>query len=759
MADISNSSGNNTENMENTQNSSHQGENSNRAEGRWSVDGRWSCTSARSGHSSDDFSVRGTFKKLSHESGDFISNLNEMIENCLDNDSNIIKIILKETNGKYYIGTSSNGKGIDKKVMKSMFRCSDYKSTRSDKHGMFGVGSTRARIFFMGFKGNVLYLSCHKELTEQEKGDNRFYAPDKFAEVDMDMEQTYIQDRIVKSEPKNEIGRPHERLWNDFSIDPDSTGVVELMEISKEMFDLTNKQINHPDIGKNLMANIAWTFESDLKGDKTIMINDDIVENIPDWRDCDQAKKLTNDITLVDEVETDFPENCDRVVEELFIVSDEGNKVEMAYKKDKYQKKRIGKKKRKIGETVLQHKATFWSGGDKRLRELIDVLSPWFDKIGVKYSGIESKIYNFIFRDCIVRNNKKIPLEKEIIKKSGDTNQYQCMDNVENLWYIVKKVNKTDYFVGIRSDKSHIVLVDVDPDLRLIMRVCKININKTTFFKKFIKPNLPDKKKNKKKEAVESESDGMSSNDDDNIEQEIYGNYLLAEGLQVSQQTFNQNKQVNEDEKLAEGLQVSQQTFENEEQKADAIQMTIQNVSQEESEIHNNGQLNFESPVAPSTTTNNISQKNLKRFPHVEEKTGEGKDEESTRSPVSSRSGTLIPEHNRDASCGINETTRRLNWLKENSEKFDDDDRKRIIIETYDVGNTMISKVFGDKDNLVKAIRNRHSNGTVSIVDCIDDLIDLYNRYYATHNGDNTCHGGSKIMKLHETMELHLNNL
>lgn len=718
----------NMENMQSTeQNSSHQGETLNRAEGRWSVDGRWTSTSAVHGNSSDDWSARGTLLRLSHESGNFISNLNELIENCIDNGASIIKILLKEYNGKFYIGTSSDGNGIDKKVMKTMFRCSDYKFTRPDKHGMFGVGSTRARVFFMGFKGNVLYLSCHKELEEDEKGEDRFYAVDKFAEVSLDMEQTFIQDKIVKSEPKNEIGRTHEKLWNEFSIDPDSTGVVELMEISKEMFDEVNKQINHSDIEKNLLANVASIFESDLKGDKTIMINEDIVENFPSWRDCDQAKTLTNDITLIDEVETEFPNGCDMIAENLFIVSEEGKKVEMAYKKDKYMKKRIGKKKRKVGETVLQHTATFWSGETK---DLIEFLKPYFDRIGVNYKGIESKIYNYIFRDSVVRNNKKIPLEKEIIKKSGDRNQYDCIDNVENLYTIVKKVNQTDYFVGIRSDKSHIWLVDVDVKLRLVMRVCKLNINKVKFFNKYIQPNLkPKKKKNKnKKSEVESEVESDSSDEPDQIIQ---------------------------DEKIAEGIQVSQQTFEEKEQEADAIQMTIQNVSQEESQNHNNDQLNYESPIETSTPTNIVQNNN--EIEDDEEKTGEEEPEEPNNPNINSRRGTTIPQHNRDPSCGINETIARLNWLKENEDKFNDECIKRTIAVTYEVGNTMISKVFGDKDYLVKAIRSRHTVCPI-ISDCVDDLIELYNRYYSTHNGENSCEGGSKIMKLHERMDLHIQN-
>ena len=728
------SSSRNTENMQ-TQNSSQHGENLNRVDDRWSVDSRWTCNSEVSGHTSNDHSVRGTFKQISHEKGDFKSNLNEMIENCLDNGASIINIILKEYNGKFYIGTASNGNGIDKKIMNTMFRLSDYKSTRPSKHGMFGLGSTRTRVFYMGFNGKVLYLSCYKELTEQEKGDNRFYAPGKFAEVEMDMGQSYIQDRIVKTDPKNEISRTREGIWNDFSIDPDSTGVVELMEISKEMFDLTNQQINHPDIDKNLMANIAWAYEFDLKGDKTIMINKVIVENIPDWRNSNQAKKLTNDITLIDEVDTDFPENCDMIVENLFIVSDEGKKVEMAYKKDKYQKKRIGKKKRKIGETILQHNASFWSGGDNGLRELITVLSPWFDKIGVKYNGIESKIYTFIFRDSVVRNNKKIPMEKEIIKKSGDTNQYQCMDNVENLWFIVKKVNKTDYFVGIRSDKSNIILVNVDLRLRLLMRVCKININKTSFFKKFIKPTLKDKKK--KEQVSDSE---IGSEPDESGTEEVSEDEKLAEGIQVSQQTFQEDNQEVNDEKLAEGIQMSINNIHEDEKKDD--------------DEEDDGQLNFESPVAPSTVTNNVVQQDDDED-NVEEDNGQ-----PNASTVNSRTGTIIPEHTREASSGIVETTTRLNWFKVNDEKFNQEDEKEIIQTVYDVGNSMISKVFGDKDNLVKKMRSRNNCGTISIESSVDDLLDLYEQYYGTtsHNGDNSVEGGSSIMKCHEKMDLHINN-
>ena len=100
----------------------------------------------------------------------------------------------------------------------------------------------------------------------------------------------------------------------------------------------------------------------------------------------------------------------------------------------------------------------------------------------------------------------------------------------------------------------------------------------------------------------------------------------------------------------------------------------------------------------------------------------------------------------------------RLNWLKDNEEKFNDEDKKTIVACVYDVGNTMICKVFGDYDGLVKAIRNRHCDGTPTIVNSIDDLTELYDRYYTTHNGENTCEGGSKIMKLHETMHLHLTN-
>ena len=730
------SSSRTTENMQ-TQNSSQHGENSNRA----------------GLHSSDDFSIRGTFDRLSHEKGNFVSNLNEMVDNCLDNGASIIKIILREFKGKYYIGTSSNGIGIDKDVMKSMFRCSDYKSTRPDKHGMFGVGSTRARVFFMGFKGNVLYLSCHKKLTEEEKGDNRFYATNKFAEIEMYMETSYNEDKIDKTDPKNEISRRHEELWNNFSIDPDSTGVVELMEVSKEMFDLTNEQINHTDIEKNLMANIAWTYEFDLKDGKTIMINDDIVGNLPGWRECNQAKKLTNDIASVDKLDEDFtfPEDCDRIVKDKFIVSDNGNKVEMAYKKDKYQKKRVGKKKRKIGETVLQHKATFWCGGDNGLKELIDVFSSWFDEIGVKYNGIESKIYTFIFRDSVVRNNKKIPMEKEVVKKSGDTIQYQCMDNVENLWYIVKKDNDTDRFVGIISDKSHIVLKNVDPDGCLLMRVCKININKKAFFKKFIEPNLPaKKKKTKKKKEVTSDSD---------TESEV-GSDVGSDA--DSSLIENDTEQVKNDEKLAEGIQVSQQTFQednqqvNDEKLAEATQMSVNNIQEDNDEEQDDGQLNVESPVASSNVADNVVEQD------DDENNVEEDNEQSNTSTINSRTGTIIPEHTRDSSSGLVETNARLNWFKDNSEKFNEEDKKEIIQTVYPIGNSMITKICGEDDYLFRDLRNRNSANTIyaTIETVVDDLLSLYDRYYnvSRHNGENSVEGGSSIMRCHEKMDLHIQN-
>jgi hypothetical protein len=100
--------------------------------------------------------------------------------------------------------------------------------------------------------------------------------------------------------------------------------------------------------------------------------------------------------------------------------------------------------------------------------------------------------------------------------------------------------------------------------------------------------------------------------------------------------------------------QQSQQTYENEQQEADAIRMTIQNVSQEESENHNNDRLNYEPHDEPSVPINNVvPQEN-------NEAQDTGEENESTNPHINSNRGTTSPEHIRDPSCGINETNMRL---------------------------------------------------------------------------------------------------
>ena len=461
-----------------------------------------------------DVSIAGMLQNFCASNFTLQDSLNETLENCKDNCKdkktsifNFMLICITTTYGAIkpgkYLVVSNNSKGKTEDDLHHAQEMSNYKDAQQGMHGRFGMGYAVARSVFTQNKGTFLWLSCHSDLTEEEKKDP--YISNKFSEISIDMEASIRENGLVRKS-RSEIPRCHEKLWEEYAIDPHAQGNVQVFPISDDTYNELKQLYSHPNLEQNYCASISWHYRDYIRAGININIDGKEIEDLPDF-DC---------FTQTHEI-YDIPETClpltlpttnDKITTPIdpFVRKTEGKwYVGYLNKSGTYVWKELkdccqiknGKIRVKqiTAHFVYSHKTVSLSPKDKdKLRE---DWTPIFKKYGVEVKdGYTSKFDSFVFGDFISRAMKLTKMEKDPKLAAAAHNrdgEAQSLREVINIYEIPTK-NETDKKFGIGNNKSEVKRNNIDPSLLQNLDIAiKRGYNKKYFKKEFVKilPKAP----------------------------------------------------------------------------------------------------------------------------------------------------------------------------------------------------------------------------------------------------------------------------
>ena len=250
-----------------------------------------------------DVSIAGMLQNFCASNFTFQDSLNEGLENCKDQKSTSIKFQLVCIDGTYgaikpgkYLVVSNNGKGKTEDELHDAQEMSNYKDAQEGMHGRFGMGYATARSIFTQNKGTFLWLSCHSDLTEEEKKNP--YMSNKFSEISIDMEASIRETRLVRKS-RDDISRGHEEMWEKYAIKPHVQGNVQFYPISEHTYKQLNELFTHENLEQNYCASLSWHYRDSIRAGININIDGKEIEDLPDF-DC---------FTQTHEI-YDIPETC-----------------------------------------------------------------------------------------------------------------------------------------------------------------------------------------------------------------------------------------------------------------------------------------------------------------------------------------------------------------------------------------------------------------------------------------------------------------
>ena len=262
---------------------------------------------------SEDFDISGTLRNYLSMGYSNRNCIGEAVDNVKDSGACQIDIYLiqDDSTGKFYFVTSGNGNGMNVPQLLAAQKLQQWKNG-SNKQGRFGYGYGVLRSYFSKNTGIVRWLSCHTDLNEAEKMDP--YSSGKYAQIEIDMTQSVLQNRLVKT-TNDELSRRNERFWKKFAADEFKTGTVVMIEMPEDKFRELQSEFNHPEPEKNILLGCARDYANIIGSGINISFNGNPINQLPRPNEEHSVTKKTQIWQVVDELnDTYFGANTTKKV-------------------------------------------------------------------------------------------------------------------------------------------------------------------------------------------------------------------------------------------------------------------------------------------------------------------------------------------------------------------------------------------------------------------------------------------------------------
>ena len=673
----------------------------------------------------DDASISGMLKGFLSYGFSKMDCLRELIDNVLDSQANIVNINLKKCGNKHFLLTYGNGNGLTKDALIAIQQLCSWKNS-STNIGRYGHGYSVSRSVLSNNKGMTTMLSCHTDLTEQEKEDP--FSSGKYSQIKIDMEQSIDQNRIVK-EPSDEISRANEKVWINYAIEPYKTGTILQIEIPESTYNILESDFSSSSPKKNIRLEMSRNNSIILKNGITINFNGIPIKPLPFPNEDEFYKRVLqiDDCKIDDEA---FPPKavtkCDEIL--IYQKDENGNEIEHSA---------IYKGRRNRGVTKISDLNNV--SNRTNIAEVASMMIPdvkkyfinnsaFWDELGIQWrdeiGNINQNLQQLIIEDLIIRNNKFSKIDPDTERPSGNKDKYRCKNDVINIIKLnpdveESKKNDIDMIFGININKGQVYRRDLKKNLEMVFASIKTLVNSRHFMDELIKDGIV---KSKKPEEVVDTSSSEVSTDEENEEVETEG-------------TAAGEDQENEDIQKALAREFEKMLREEKEQKADAIQAAIVDSNEEfmDEEEEEDEEVVSEKEVEVAEVMAN------KFNTSVEEDEGVVSEEEEllNTSPIS------VPRRNTTASSGICREVAmvKLDWIGLN---LSNEQKAAELQGLTRIRNELFTHILGKSMCIIYFLKN-------ICVQNFDGVLEEINNYYKNQYDSTTVvSGGTTISQIYD---------